>query len=446
MSDRITFRIILAFLFLFSLFAAQTGNSQPLTKIPDSLVTVSSGYAVAVDKNRQKLYVFKKNGVFSKVFETNCSTGKNQGRKQVSGDARTPVGVFFVTRKQRNPGPPETYGTLALTLDYPNVTDMKDGRNGTNIWIHGTTKPIAPFQSNGCVVLNDQDINELAKYIHIRKTPVIIAESINWINQNQTPPAKAELDKILAAWNKGYREGNIEAIDALYLQNQRISGKKREQLTERLKNINNIQEHFILEPKDVSILHQNNNAVILFDQITEISRDNSFRGSFHKLALQKVNHSWFIIDDAGRRDSEQKPAALASARPVAVAVNTSASVTALPAVDAITKEEIRKLIDRWAKNWESGNMPAFRSCYTSNFRAQGKNLNDWINHKIAVRKNSKNIKVRVDNLQISGGGNNQASVTFTQHYSSSILKSKGNKKMELRKTGSQWKIYRESMQ
>jgi murein L,D-transpeptidase YafK len=419
------FFTILSF-FLFSPSNVLSANIQNLEKIPDSIITVSSGYVIAVDKKYQKLYVFNKNGIISKVFEVNCSTGKNQGSKQVSGDSKTPIGIFFATKILNNPGPPETYGTLAFPLDYPTVTDIKSGKNGTNIWIHGTTKPIVPFQSSGCVVLNDKDIHALAKFIQLNKTPVIIAEAIQWVPQNQTLSARVELEKILATWTKGYIEGNINAIDSLYLKEHQIKGKKREQLTAR---ISNIKQHFMLGSKDISILQQNNEAVILFDQITGINKDNSFEGTFNKLALQKINNKWFIIDDA-------TPSVLARKADIPLATRSD--------MESSSKEAIRKLISKWAENWESGNMPGFRACYASNFRAQGMNLNQWINHKIVVRERSKRINIRVDNLIISGG-NNQATAAFTQYYSSNLLKSKGNKRMELRKINGAWKIYKETM-
>jgi murein L,D-transpeptidase YafK len=404
-----------------------------IEKIPDAIVAVSSGYVIAVDKKYQKLYVFHKNSVFTKVYEVNCSTGKNQGSKQVSGDAKTPTGVFFATRILNNPGPPETYGTLAFTLDYPTITDIKSGKNGTNIWIHGASKPIVPFQSNGCVVLNDKDIHTLAKFIYLNKTPVIIAETIQWVPQNQTISAKAALERIFTIWSKGYLEGNINAIDSLYLKDHQIKGKKREQLTARLSHIKNIKQHFILDPKDIAILQQDNVAVILFDQITGINKDNSFEGIFNKLALQKINNKWFIIDDVTTPVPAQAPAR-----------KPDTQLAARSDMESSSKEAVRKLIAKWAESWESGNMSGFRACYASNFRAQGMNLNQWINHKIVVRERSKSIKIRVDNLVISGG-NHQATATFTQHYSSNLLKSKGNKQMELRKINGVWKIYRETI-
>ena len=80
----------LILIFLLILTAAALANLSPLSeKIPDSIVTLASGYVIVVDKQSQKMYVFHKNGDFSKVFEANCSTGKKPGAKQVSGDAKT---------------------------------------------------------------------------------------------------------------------------------------------------------------------------------------------------------------------------------------------------------------------------------------------------------------------------------------------------------------------
>ncbi len=410
-------------------FSTQSYAAQQTEKVPSSIIAISSGYVITVDKQTQRLYVFKKNGGFSRVFEAACSTGKNQGGKQVSGDAKTPHGIFFATRVIQNPGAPETYGTLALPLDYPSLTDKKAGRNGTNIWIHGTVKPLTPFQSNGCVVLSDRDIHELLKYIQINKTPIIISESISWVPQNSALPVRTELEKILSLWTKAYMDGDIKGIDTLYLEGAKMKGKKRETLLGKLSMMRSVNQHFLFEPRDVSILQQSSTAVIVFDQITNINKDNSFEGTFNRLSLEKVNNRWFIIDDvempAPARKSDHEMAA--------------GGETASPA-----REAVRNLITKWAKSWESGDMDIYRSCYDSGFRSQGMDLNKWIHHKTAVRQNSKNIHVRVENLVISGN-DIQSSAVFTQHYTSSLLKSKGRKQLNLKKSNGEWKIDKETM-
>jgi hypothetical protein len=195
------------------------------------------------------------------------------------------------------------------------------------------------------------------------------------------------------------------------------------------RNIKSIKQHFILDPRDISILYQNNHAVIVFDQITSVNKDNTFDGSFNKLVLQKINDKWFIIDDVDLVASTSKP---------------ESPKTPREDMEATSREALRNLIAKWSESWQSGNMTTYRACYATNFRSQGMNLKDWVNHKNNIRERSGNISIRVSNLKISGD-NHQAAATFTQHYSSNLLKRKGNKKLEFRKINGEWKIYRETM-
>ena len=396
-------------------------------KIPDSIISLSSGYIIVVDKQFQKIYVFHKNGNFSKVFEASCSTGKNPGSKQVAGDAKTPNGIFFVTKNLPNPGPPETYGSMAFPLDYPTISDKRAGRDGNNIWIHGTTKTLLPKHSKGCVVLHDADLKRLGSFIYFNKTPVIIAESLKWVSQSYVPPSKNELENILTSWNKAFIENDIKKIDSLYLKGSEIKGKRRDKLNNKVKHLKYINKHFALQPRDISILQENNSAVIIFDQIFAVD-DNSFQGFYNKLILEKINNRWYVVDDAA--------APVVPVKQLAQVKNTQKET------ESNANEDIRILVNKWATNWQSGDMKTYRGCYASDFQSKGMNLDAWVSHKADIRRNSKNINIRIDNLQISAEAN-MATASFTQYYNSSILSSKSKKKLELRKINNEWKIYRE---
>jgi murein L,D-transpeptidase YafK len=428
MIKKITIGIVMfASLFLLYPLAASSSIFSGSEKIPDSIVSLSSGYIIVVDKQFQKIYVFHKNGTFSKVFEASCSTGKNPGSKQVAGDAKTPNGIFFVTKNLSNPGPPEIYGSMAFPLDYPTISDKRAGRDGNNIWIHGTTKTLLPTQSNGCVVLHNSDLKRLANFIYFNKTPVIIAESIKWVPQSYVSTAKNELEIILTSWNKAFIENDIKTIDSLYLKGSEIKGKRREELNNKVKYSKILNKHFILQPRDISILQENNNAVIIFDQIFAVN-DNSFQGFYNKLILEKINNKWYVVDDATTPTVTNKKLAQVN--------NIQKEIKSTP------KEDIRNLVNKWATSWQAGNMKTYRSCYASNFQSKGMNLDAWVSHKADVRQNSKNINIRIDNLQISAEAN-IATAVFTQYYRSSIINSKSKKKLELRKINNEWKIYRE---
>ncbi len=446
MLNKKCFGIYVIFFLCWFLFPAQSYSaiSPRPENIPDSIISLSSGYVLVVDKQYQKIYAFKKDGAFSKVFESPCSTGKNQGAKQSTGDAKTPNGVFFATKVLHNPGAPEIYGTLAFPLDYPTLSDKRAGRNGTNIWIHGTTKPLSPLQSNGCVVLRDSDLHRLTNLIYFNKTPVIIQESINWIAQNQIPSSKEELERILALWNRYSIDADMKSFDALYLPGAEVKGKKREELIRKFKSLKPLNNHFLLQPRDVSILRQENTAIIMFDQIVAVNNDNSFQGAYTKLALERLNNRWYIVDDVSAAANTDKNIARTTATTATVisAQNTQIKTESTPSAN--TNGEVTALVTKWAASWKSGDMKKFRSCYAVNFKSKNMNLNDWVSHKNDVRKRSKNINVRIDNLRVTSDAIN-ATASFTQYYSSSILKSKSSKKLELKKIDGEWKILRETI-
>jgi hypothetical protein len=194
----------------------------------------------------------------------------------------------------------------------------------------------------------------------------------------------------------------------------------------KFKSIKPINKHFILQPRDVSILKQDNNAVIVFDQIAAVNSDGSFQGSFNKLVLEKINNKWQIIDDVTALAMRNKKLA-------------HIDQTKLPIDNSISD-----LVNKWVTSWKSGDMQTYRSCYATDFESKGMNLDNWIIYKTDLRKYSKIIDIRVDDLSVSIEGN-RATAVFIQDYNSSTIKSKGKKKLELLKINEEWKIYRERM-
>ena len=281
-------------------------------------------------------------------------------------------------------------------------------------------------------MLSDSDLSKLANFIYINKTPVIISESINWVPQNYISGSKDELEKILTSWHKAFIEKDLKKIDSLYMEGAEIRGKKREELHEKIKTLPLLNRHFVLKPRDISILQEGNIAVIIFDQIFSVS-NNSFQGFYNKLILEKMNNTWYVVDESSTNDTAGKRVASAKDKQKEMASS-----------DHPAHKEINSLVKKWLISWESGNMQTYRSCYTPDFKSKEMDLEAWISHKINVRQKSKKIKIRMDNLQISVDGNT-ARASFIQHYNSSTLSSRGKKTLELKKIGSQWKIHREMM-
>ena len=109
------------------------------------------------------------------------------------------------------------------------------------------------------------------------------------------------------------------------------------------------------------------------------------------------------------------------------------------------EDDIKNLVNKWRKSWESGDMQTYRACYAPDFKSKGKNLNKWISYKTKLQKRSKNIKISNDNLIVTQGNESSAKAVFTQNYSSSLLKDSGEKTLKLIKINNEWKIYEEVM-
>ncbi|MCX7982272.1 MAG: L,D-transpeptidase [Syntrophales bacterium] len=410
-------------------------------KVPANIIYLSSGYVIVVDKKEQRLYVFQReDGLIGKVFEAPCSTGKNKGQKAVSGDAKTPEGIFFVNQILKNTQPNETYGSIAYALDYPNIMDKKAGRGGNNIWIHGTTRPLNPFQTNGCVVLKDADAIRLEEFIQIQKTPVVITDAVQWVTPEQKSAERKELHAFLLAWQKAILSGDSQVIDLLYLPGTQPQSKAREELLQISRKLGKISRYYLVEPRDVTILVNGNNGVIVFDQVTEIQKDNTYRGVYQRLSLEKVQNQWYAVAEV------PKASVVAHASsPAPAAVSTTSEVsTEKPAKRE--EENVKAFVLKWARDWEGGRFASYKSCYTETFRSRGMNRDAWVKYKEQVRAHSGRISIKIENLKVTiSADGKRATAVFTQDYRSSILKNRTKKKLDLIKVGDDWKIERESV-
>ena len=140
-------------------------------------------YALVVEKATQTLYLYDRDN--TEIIRMSCSTGKSDGRKLQSGDAKTPEGIYFFTKSYVKKYLSPIYGIRAFPIDYPNPVDKKEGRNGYGIWFHGTNKPLKPRDTNGCIVMEDASIDHLASYIKLHETPTVISSRVMMVPESE---------------------------------------------------------------------------------------------------------------------------------------------------------------------------------------------------------------------------------------------------------------------
>lgn len=163
-------------------------------------------HVLLVDAKRSRLYVYENRGGEPKfVTDYYISQGKFGVHKVREGDQKTPVGIYYITSRLSGARLPDFYGSGALPINYPNEWDKINGRSGSGIWLHGTpsdsySRP--PLSSDGCVVLTNPDLYRLSNSVEIGKTPVVISESIEFVNKAKWQSDRNFALRLVDSWRR----------------------------------------------------------------------------------------------------------------------------------------------------------------------------------------------------------------------------------------------------
>lgn len=170
-------------------------------------------HVLVVDARRSRLYVYaNRGGQLKLVTDYYVSQGKYGVNKLKEGDQRTPIGIYYITSHLPGARLPDFYGSGALPINYPNEWDKINGRSGSGIWLHGTpsdsfSRP--PLASDGCVVLTNPDLHKLASSVEIGKTPVVIAESVDFVNKTKWENDRSLAARLVDGWKR-----DVESLSA----------------------------------------------------------------------------------------------------------------------------------------------------------------------------------------------------------------------------------------
>ena len=419
---------------------AVASHQPSLPKAPDVLISFdndsSTKYAMVVEKETQQLLVYSYDDYddsFKETYSVKCSTGEVAGGKSRSGDKKTPEGVYFFTNEYKKRDLSPTYGNKAFPIDYPNFFDRIEGRGGHSIWLHGTNQPIKARDSNGCVVLANQDIDRLSKYIVLYKTPVIIVDKLSYTSFDDKNSIKNSIFNLLKQWNHALENGTyheyLECYGPEYSHD--ISWWTEWNKVKKIYSAFNLD--ISVGMKRRSIFRHNGVYVVLFDQFVRSSGRDLYAGS-KKLYLADKGGFFRIVGE----ESHGAPVNQKNSNPLILAgLNLKRLLK--------DKYEIANFVDEWLKAWSAKDIKRYGSYYSGDFRSRGMNLKAWLNYKARLNRKYDFIHVSKDDMIIKKG-KNKTTVSFTQTYTSSAFKAKGIKKLILIQGKGGWKIFRETWQ
>ena len=416
-----------------------SGTGAQAFSIPDLVVYSEEDrpqYVLLVEKATQQLFLFSfyKNSI-RKEKQWKCSTGENHGPKLVMGDKKTPEGIYFFTRKYVDSELAPIYGTLAFPLDYPNVLDHEAGKNGSAIWLHGANKVLKNNDSNGCVALENENIDALAPYIELYHTPIVIVHEVAEAPWQAVPRVGKAVGDLVRQWNDALVSGAyhdyLRFYDPRYLPDMGWWKKWRQVRGEVAGELPDLY----IDMDSLLVVRYEKNYVALFDMV--VSAGGSWvKAGRRKLFLEETADGLKIIGDTFQ-SPEVKGGAQSPSNRLVAACRDVYDV-------AVTEKSVRRMLDQWLSAWSRMDMDAYGTFYAEYFVFDGMNKNRWLAHKRKLNRQYDYIRVAMDNLRFVETSPAACVVTFIQKYESDRYSDMGLKTLVLKKEDGQWRIHRES--
>ncbi len=421
------FVLLFSLISLWDLPASASRVKKPINKqrlIPANFLEWGkdeTNYAVLVDKSLQKVMIYRGDNLFAPEKVYYSSTGENDGAKDEVNDRKTPEGIYFFINNFEKKYLSPIYGSRALPIDYPNIVDKKNGKKGYGIWFHGTNKPLKPKDTNGCIALENNDIEEIASLVTLFKTPVIISSQIKMAPPDVLKEKAEKIKKIIESWRRAWEGKDIESYMSFY--NRRFtSGSKNLKMWERYKTrLAKKYKYIHVDIEDLTILENDGIILAIFKQTY---RTPSFQSrGIKRLYFTKNSKQWKIIGEEFKGAEKQR---IPAEKPV-----------------IFTRREVEDFIYAWKHSWETKDLAEYISCYAPDFTSRGMNLNSWKRHRDRLNKKYKSVHVTISDLRINRVSDRNARVRFTQSYKADSYKDLGIKKIVLVRKGGDWKIKEE---
>jgi len=108
-----------------------------------------------------------------------------------------------------------------------------------------------------------------------------------------------------------------------------------------------------------------------------------------------------------------------------------------------TPKQVTANLAKWLNAWEDQDVNTYLSFYSDKFKTQRGSRAKWRNARHSALKANKNISIKVVNIQ-TYQNKNVTEVNFIQEFNSDKFSSIGIKELVWKKTGSDWKILKET--
>lgn len=216
--------------YLFSLFLIYSANLYAENFYLTNILQMDNKYShhvLLVEKSTHQLFLYKNSEGHPELLKTyKIATGKLAGNKTDEGDKKTPEGIYQLIEFYPQPklktmygAESKIYGAGAFTTNYPNVIDQRNGKSGSGIWLHSTdddSRIEKGLDSRGCVVVVDKDLKDIANYIDLTNTPMIIVHDRFFLSDKTWNDQKLKINELINGWKEAWSNEDIQSYISYY--------------------------------------------------------------------------------------------------------------------------------------------------------------------------------------------------------------------------------------
>jgi len=221
-----------------------------------------------LDKKTNSLYLTElKDGEYVTLKSYHATLGKVKGDKESEGDLKTPEGIYTFKAKLTPPSLPAKYGIMAFDTNYPNAYDQMAGRTGFGVMLHATNVPDRlkqDYDSEGCFVVKNEELSEIAPYIRLGLTPVLIFSELT--DEYRKPGKDPGIRQFFESWIQTWEKKDIDSYIDHYHTDFAAQGKDKNAWKAYKAGLNKRYSEIRIGPEDVLYYRHPKYWMITFTQ------------------------------------------------------------------------------------------------------------------------------------------------------------------------------------
>ena len=273
-------------------------------QVPLSLLQLpaSSVAALLVDIDGNRAYLYENLGgrlVHSADFYV--AIGRGGPNKQVEGDEKTPVGIYFPNTFLEDSELPPIYGAGAFPLNYPNHWDRRKRRTGSGIWIHGSDKAdgdLPPRSSRGCVALLNRDFGALRSDVQLGLTPIVLTRGVEWRAAYHVERLRRSLADQLEMWRRDWESRDVELYLSHYASDFRSGGMDRRAWAAHKRRVATRKTRIRVDLDQVAMFAYPGERDLFLVSFRQKYESNNFRATRQKQQYwRRSSDGWRIVQE-----------------------------------------------------------------------------------------------------------------------------------------------------